>query len=174
MHHGLHHAQAMHVLPIPPRIARTAPSAIAATTPAPPSDRLTGILRLYDRRDTNRILIRSGAFDGWLDDLEAGKADPPRLVDNHDWRGPGNHIVGAITHLRDTKRRMRIVAQWADSSYARELKGLVRGGFIHGLSPGWRTLRYEIVEEGLDVIEASLVEATVTAFPAERLCRIDL
>lgn len=133
-------------------------------------DILKGIARHYGQRDMNGHLIRAGAFDESLAAFAAGKVPIP-LLDAHNMHHC-RAVIGSVKGIKDSSRRMLFEAQLADTPAAEAVSALYKDGHLDGVSIGYRIHEYTFVDEGVDVIEAELVEVSVVPLPAQKTARL--
>lgn len=119
------------------------------------SVRFAGYAAVFDRVDQGGDVVRAGAFGPRLGAV-------PLL-----WEHRAGVPVGAIEHVSEDRRGLRVIGRVTDARAAR----LLRAGALDGLSFGYRVRSAEgsgpRALTGLELVEVSLV-----AFPMQSLARV--
>jgi HK97 family phage prohead protease len=108
--------------------------------------------------------------DGWvLDDFEKN----PVVQWCHDWESPP---IGRASNVRVEDDRLLGDITFADTPFAQEVRSLVEGGFLRGVSVGFQPLEYEYSadpDRNKDIERQALLEVSLAPIPANPRCLIE-
>jgi HK97 family phage prohead protease len=108
--------------------------------------------------------------DGWiLDDFEKN----PVVQWCHDWESPP---IGRASNVRVEDGRLLGDITFADTPFAQEVRSLVEGGFLRGVSVGFQPLEYEYSddpERNKDIERQALLEVSLAPIPANPRCLLE-
>lgn len=119
--------------------------------------RFAGYAAVFDWPDKGGDVIRAGAFRRALE----RRGDVPLL-----WQHKGK-AVGAIEHLSEDKRGLRVIARIADA----RVRELVRQG-LRGLSFGYRVREATTGGTLRELTDLDLVEVSLVARPMQPRARV--
>ena len=146
----------------------------------PHPDPLPSWERAYAKSDGGPLtfVVSSGAVDrhgdvvspdGWR--LDAYRANPVVLW-AHDYRRPA---IGRARSVWSDGRGLMAHLEFAPTEFAREVEALYRSGYQHGVSVGFRPLRFEERRDartgaflGIRFLEQELLEISAVPVPANR------
>lgn len=135
---------------------------------------LEGHASAFGNVDLQGDIIQRGAFAKTIS--ERIPARKIKLMAQH--AGTTNSVldvIGTVTEATEDEAGLYIKADFADTQAAQDVRKLVKGQHVSGLSVGFWVMDGEPLtgdSGGMLIKEAKLEEVTVTAFPANELARI--
>lgn len=137
----------------------------------------TGLASTW-QEDLGGDVIHRGAFAKTLQEWKAGKKVLP-LIDQHNY-GSVRMVVGKMLEARETADGLEADFEVIDGPDGDEIMRRLKGGYVDGLSIGYRAVKWEIEETGdnyYDRIrhlkEVQLYEVSVVIWPMNEGARID-
>lgn len=126
--------------------------------------RLAGYAGLFDVRDSDRDVIRKGAFAASL----ARQRGPIPLL----WQHRPDQPIGEIETIAEDERGLRTIAR-LDRPQSRAAKMLTQGN-VSGLSFGYRAIKARWSEQGRELLEIDLFEISLVTNPLQHGARVHL
>lgn len=129
----------------------------------------SGYASLFGKVDLGRDVVERGAFER---SLRTRGAAGIRMLFQHDPAEP----IGRWTEIREDERGLFVRGRLADGvARAREVRSLMKGGALDGLSIGFRTVRARAdAQTGIRrILEADLWEISVVTFPMQPGARVE-
>ena len=121
--------------------------------------------------DLGGDVIHKGAFSRTLDHWRASSKIIP-LIDQHNY-GSVRAVVGKMTDARETDDGLWTQWQILDTEDGREVYARLKGGFIDGLSIGYRVIGDAPIENGARHIkEVALEEVSAVIWPMNPGARV--
>ena len=125
--------------------------------------RFAGYAAVFDRPDRGGDVVRKGAFAASL----ARGGVVPLL-----WQHRAGAVIGAVQHLSEDGRGLRVIAELGTSEDARRAARLIESGKLDGLSFGYR-VRAAGEADGLrELTELELIEVSLVAEPMQVRARV--
>ena len=121
--------------------------------------RIAGYAAVFDRIDRGGDIVRKGAF---ARALERG-GEVPLLLQHR-----AGAVVGRIEHLSEDRRGLRVIASVHDAHAA----GVLTGGYLPGLSFGYRVREARAAPHARELIDLELVEVSLVAQPMQPKARV--
>jgi uncharacterized protein len=129
--------------------------------------------------DLGDDVIHEGAFQRTLRDWrKTGRVVP--LIDQHNY-GSVRAVVGKMTEAEETKDGLDTTWQVIDGPDGDEILRRLRGGYVDGLSIGYRPTKTDFEDSDdarsgqiRNIREAELGEVSVVIFPMNESARVDL
>jgi HK97 family phage prohead protease len=128
----------------------------------------SGYASLFGKVDLGRDIVERGAF---ARSIRTRGAAGIRMLYQHDPAEP----IGRWTEIREDARGLFVRGRLAEGvTRAREVRSLMKGGALDGLSIGFRTVRARADAAGIrHIIEADLWEISVVTFPMQPGARVE-
>jgi HK97 family phage prohead protease len=121
--------------------------------------------------DLGGDVIHKGAFTRTLDHWRSSKKIIP-LIDQHNY-GSVRAVVGKMTDARETDEGLYTSWEMLDTEDGREVYARIKGGFVDGLSIGYRVIGEPEIEDGVRHIrEVALEEVSAVIWPMNPGARI--
>jgi len=121
--------------------------------------------------DLGGDVIEKGAFTRTLDHWRSSAKIIP-LIDQHNY-GSVRAVVGKMTDARETDEGLYTTWEMLDTEDGREVFARIKGGFIDGLSIGYRVIGDAPIEDGVRRIkEVALEEVSAVIWPMNPGARI--
>jgi HK97 family phage prohead protease len=121
--------------------------------------------------DLGGDVIHKGAFTRTLDHWRASTKILP-LIDQHNY-GSVRAVVGKMVDARETDEGLYTQWEMLDTDDGREVFARIKGGFVDGLSIGYRVIGDAPIEDGVRHIkELALEEVSVVIWPMNPGARI--
>lgn len=126
--------------------------------------RFAGYAGLFDVRDSDRDVIRKGAFATSL--ARQGRTFP--LL----WQHRPDQPIGQIESIAEDERGLRIIAS-IDRPRSRAA-AMLKQRKVSGLSFGYRAKRARWSEQGRELLEIDLFEISLVTHPLQHGARVHL
>jgi HK97 family phage prohead protease len=130
---------------------------------------IAGFVARYDSIDRQRQRFARGAFTASLREIEHNRIAIPLLLEH-------NQPAGRWTHFIETAEGVRgeasIDPELPGAATATKLIAAGLGGLSVGFVPAENAIAYDPQTRALEIEHAELVEASVTAVPANALARV--
>lgn len=138
----------------------------------------SGLASTWDL-DLGGDVIRKGAFKKTLNDWRGSKSPLP-LLDSHNAYSTVRAVVGKLEEAKETGEGLEATFSVMDGPDGDEIWRRIKGGFVSGLSIGYRAMKQEAPSEedrlkGVWRIltEVKLEEISVCVWPMNPFARID-
>lgn len=114
------------------------------------------------------IAVRFGTLDSYgttIDPAAFGKLDGRQIPML--WAHRSDEVIGSWTSFRTSDKELRIAGKLnLEVQRAREVRAMLAAGDVRGLSVGFSTLKAESRGTTRHITRATLMEVSLTAFPA--------
>jgi HK97 family phage prohead protease len=130
---------------------------------------LEGYASVFNNIDLQGDVIRRGAYTKTINErINTGKV---RLMLTHiGYAHKATDVIGTIRSAVEDEHGLKITAEYASTPAAQDVRTLVREGHVDGLSVAIQPIRMAQTlidtKQANEIMEAKLIEITVTAFPA--------
>jgi HK97 family phage prohead protease len=138
--------------------------------------RFAGLASTWDL-DLGDDVIHKGAFAKTLNDWRGAKRRTIHLLDSHKHASTGD-VLGKMVDAQETDAGLEAEFEVRDTQKARDALAAVEGGFIDGLSIGYKPIafRHEKASSGRTIrhlTEIKLGEISLVVFPMNEGARVD-